>query len=119
MPEQVAAAAIKKIGRFERFASAFAVSHVVYHMIPASPIGWGLAPMSVGRVPCAKAAVATSARIEKEDMSFISEQTHGRENGFEAFRKNLSHCDIFCSRKSQISSFPFCNSLLDLARVFT
>lgn len=87
MPEHVAAAAMKKIGRFERFASAFAVSHVVYHMMPASPIGWGLAPMSVGRVPCAKAAVAASAKIEKEDISFIPEQTRGVENGFAFFEK--------------------------------
>ena len=51
IPEQVAAAAMKKIGRFERFASAWAVSQVVYHITSAEPIGCGLAPGSPGRGP--------------------------------------------------------------------
>ena len=49
MLEQVAAAAMKKMGRLERFASSFAVSQVVYHITPGSPTGCGDAPMSVGR----------------------------------------------------------------------
>ena len=39
MPEQVAAAAMKKIGLLERAASVRAVSQVVYHMMLSAPIG--------------------------------------------------------------------------------
>ena len=53
---------MKKMGRFERLASAKAVSQVVYQAMPAAPIACGLAPRSVGRGPCAWVGVQVSAK---------------------------------------------------------
>lgn len=59
MPPHWAAAAMKKIGRLLRAASASAVSQVVNQATPASPTGSGLAPSSSGLgPPCASAPVA-------------------------------------------------------------
>ena len=69
IPLHVAAAAMKKIGRFERFASARAVSHVVYQATPDSPMGWGLAPRSVGRGPCPR-AIPPNKTIQRKTSSF-------------------------------------------------
>ena len=67
---------MKKIGRFERLASALAVSQVVYQAIPASPMGCGLAPRSFGRGPCAarRPAVSPSSEVDKRS-AFTEEET--------------------------------------------
>ena len=60
MPLQVAAAAMKKIGRLLRSATVRAVSQVVYQATPGSPIACGLAPRSSGRGPWAWSWVVVS-----------------------------------------------------------
>ena len=77
MPLQVAAAAMKKIGRLERLASSSAVSQVVYHATPASPTGWGLAPSCSGRgLPWAERSAVVRLKVAIENkISFTEGET--------------------------------------------
>lgn len=71
IPEQVAAAAIKNIGRLDLFASALAVSQVVYHITPESPTGCGDAVKSEGRGPWENAVLVANTVTDNKN-SFLN-----------------------------------------------